>query len=72
VRGERFVVEARDRNTFCLRGLGWVTLPPDCFDLHRFAEVFVAAWTAAPSVAGVVDQLCALGFRRWGADRVRR
>jgi hypothetical protein len=72
VRGETFVVEARDKNTFCLRGLGWVTLPHDCFALHRFARVFVAAWTTAPSVAAVVHQLRALGYRRWDADRVGR
>jgi hypothetical protein len=47
VRGERFAVEAHDRNTFCLRGLGWVTLPPDCFALHRFAKMFVGVWTAS-------------------------
>jgi hypothetical protein len=72
VRGEAFVVEARDRNTFCLRGLGWVTLPTDCFALQRFAKVFVAVWTASPSVAAVVHRLRAVGFRRWDADRVCR
>jgi hypothetical protein len=72
VRGERFVVRARDKNTFCLRDLGWVTLPNDCFALHRFSKVFIAIWKAAPSVTAVVDQLEALGYRRWDAGRVRR
>jgi hypothetical protein len=72
VRGERFVVQARDKNTFCLRDLGWVTLPNDCFALHRFAKVFIAVWKDAPSVTAVVDQLESLGYRRWDAGRVRR
>jgi hypothetical protein len=72
VRGDWFAVRARDRNTLCLRGLGWVTLPYDCFALDRFAKVFVAAWTTAPSLAAVVHRLRALGYRRWDADRVCR
>ena len=72
VRGERFAVLARDKNTFCLRDLGWVTLPNDCFALLRFAKVFMAVWRAAPSVAAVVDQLQALGYRRWDTYRVCR
>jgi hypothetical protein len=74
--GSTFRAVALDGNTFFVRQLGCFELPPGSFvrlgNRRPSPEVFVSVWTASPSVAAVVHRLRALGFRRWGAARVRR
>ena len=72
--GESFAVqeELGDGRTFCLAGVGRVTLPGRAFALSSFRDVFAVIWAAAPSVVAVSHRLRALGFRGWTPRRVCR